>query len=85
MSSPFRWILHPGGNLQPAWYHASKAEECAVLARYWHKHGLPPARLQKVIGWKLSIATGAVLDIGIMLALNLYWFSTGITPTSVVS
>ena len=36
------------GNLQPAWYRASNAEIFAVLARYWHKHGLPPARLRKV-------------------------------------
>ena len=38
----------PGGNLQQAWYRASTAEGFAVLARCWHKYGLPPARLQKV-------------------------------------
>ena len=25
-----------GGNLQPAWYCASTAEEFAVMAQYWH-------------------------------------------------
>ena len=32
----------------PRLYRASTANPSAVLARYWHKHGLPPERLRKV-------------------------------------
>ena len=43
------WHLsNPSGNLQPTWYLASTTEGFAVLARYWHKHDLPPARLRRV-------------------------------------
>ena len=33
----------PGGNLQPAWYHASTTEGFAVLARCWRSAGISTA------------------------------------------
>ena len=45
--------LNPGDNLEPSWYRASTAEGFSVLAQYWQKHALPPARLRKVTWLKV--------------------------------
>ena len=42
-----KYLIYPGGNLQPAWYRVSTAEGFALLARYWHSAGLSAAHHQR--------------------------------------
>ena len=72
----------PGGNLQAAWYRASTAEGFAVLAPHWYEQGLSPARLQKVTWMEVVHRYWTLVP---CQHWNLYWFSTDITPKSVVS
>ena len=78
------------GNLQPVLYRTSTAEGFTVLARYWHKHGLPPAWLRKVTWLQVAhrywrgtghryhasteICTGSVLELLRSRLLADTWF-----------
>ena len=75
--------------MQPGWYRASTTEGFAVVAWYWHKHGLSLARLRKVTWpevayryWRATghrhhtsteICTGSVLALLRSLSLGDTW------------